>query len=75
MGEVPHDSCISARDSWGLHSLYTAGLGFTIVRKKVAFYLALLKAIQPRIRRTYKTNDLDYSIRFFTYALACHHFT
>jgi hypothetical protein len=45
MGEVPHDSCISARDSWGLDSPYTAGLGFTIVRKKVAFYLALSQAI------------------------------
>jgi ABC-type uncharacterized transport system YnjBCD permease subunit len=66
MGEVTHNSCMSARDSWGLDSPYTAGLGFTIVRKEVAFYLALLQAIQPWIRQTYKTNDLHYSIRFST---------
>jgi hypothetical protein len=64
-----------ARGSWGLGSLCTGGLGFTIVQKEVAFFLALLQAIQPWIRQTYKTNDLHYSIKFSTYALTCHPFT
>lgn len=38
---------MSVRGSRGLDCLCTGRLGFTIIQKEVAFYLALLQATQP----------------------------